>query len=291
MATVRRLELVAVAAIVSVAVVLAVPVTPVRAVFAVPLCLVLPGYAVVQAIFAERELANHQTVMLALAVSLGTLALGALVLDLLPEGLTTDTWAALLLVVVLGACAVAWRRRGPSARRHRSRRGAMPRQSALGRRSRPAPERLGRARVRPFDGLLLGLGLLVAVGAFVASRIPLEAPNAIGYTQLWMLPSSTARSVQLRIGVSSAEQRPTTYRLILRTGTRATAVVASRLVLRPGQSAEFVVPLKTSRVPVPTLITADLFRTGRTGVYRHVTAVLLPQVSREGTSRLGAAGP
>ena len=89
----RDLLVVAAAAPVCAALALAVPVAPVRILAAVPLCLVLPGYALTAAIFARREISGLQYSLLALALSLSTLVLGSLVLDLSPGGIRSGTWA------------------------------------------------------------------------------------------------------------------------------------------------------------------------------------------------------
>jgi Protein of unknown function (DUF1616) len=255
----RDLRLVLSATIVCVAVVLAVPTTAVRAVFAVPLCLVLPGYALTAAVFARQRVRAAQTLMLALALSLASLALGSLLLEVLPGGLRIGSWALLIALVVLAATIVAAVRRVPG--------------SAPSPRRPPTPPRLR-------DAVLLLIGLLSASAALVVSRIPLPAHNAVGYTELWMLPHGTPQAPAVRIGVLSAEQHQTTYLLVLQAGPGRAAIVDPQLTLRPGGASEFEVPLTAAPGGVPALVTARLYEAGSAAVYRHVTAVIAPPAAR-----------
>jgi uncharacterized membrane protein len=250
----RDLAAVAAAAIVCAAVVVTVPLTAMRTVFAVPLCLVLPGYALTAAGFARDRVRAPQLVMLVPALSLATLALGALLLNLVPGGLRVGSWTALILVVVLGASGLAIARRV----------------------SGDAPTRRRLHRVRPRDAILLIVGIGTVCGGLVLSRIPLSAPNALGYTTLWMLSNGTPQAPAVEVGVISAEKRQSAYRLVLRTSFGSSAVVASNLVLKPGGKTEFEVPLTKPASGLPSLITADLYQTGSASVYRHVTALISP---------------
>jgi uncharacterized membrane protein len=249
----RDLRACALAAVACAAVALAAHLTAVRAVAAVPLCLVLPGYALTAAFFARTRLELRSIVMLTLALSLTTLILGSLLLNFTPWGLRAGTWAALLLAVVLGGCTVAGLRREPRAK-------------APGTAARV---RLPRPRVRARDVALLTLAAMIAAGAMVVSRIPLSAPNAVGYTAMWMLPGHSGSGSDLEIGIQSAEQQPTSYRLVVEMGARSTE---SSFVLTPGGRTEVPVPLDPR--PVAGTVVAMLYRNTETGVYRRVTARL-----------------
>ncbi len=251
----RRIQLVVAAALICAAVVLRVPLTAVRAVFAVPLCLVLPGYAITRALFPRQPLGGPQAMMLTLALSFATLVIGAVILDVLPGGLRRNSWVALLLVVVLGAAAVATLRRPQLPR---------PRRWAI--------------RLRVSEALALTLALVLAGGAFALSRIPLKAPHAVGYTELWMFTGVQGSSPAVRIGVSSAEQRTTAFRLVIQKANSKPFVVARRLVLKPGGTAQFEVPLKLS-VPIAALVTAKLYRGSQGAPYRQATALIVPPLN------------
>ncbi len=248
----RDLTVAEAAALVCAAVVLTVPVVAIRTVFAVPLCLLLPGYAVTAAIFTRARLERQQVAMLTVGLSLITLVLGSLLLNLLPGGgLRTGTWTALLAVVVLGGA--------ETARRRRIAPGLVIWPGGRFRGFRSSPANLA----------VFALAAAMALAAFVVSRIPLAAPNAIGYTELWMLPTKTTEP-GLSIGVESQEQHDASYRLVVQLGTGAT-VARERFVLHSGQ--EHVLRLSLRGVPLASagLATATLYRDGAATPYRQVT--------------------
>lgn len=257
----RDLLATAIAAALCAAVVLFVPITAIRAVFATPLCLILPGYAVTVACFAERKLGGAHLLMLSVAMSLATLAIGAVVLNLLPGGLRSGWWVGLIMVIVLVGCGVAALRRPRSAQ------------------SRPR-DRL--PRVRRADAAML-LGACAAVAAtFTLSHTQLPARHVVGYTQLWMLPAGdSGTTAAVRVGVASAQLHPLAYRLELRLGSRR-VVMSLRFALKPGQEYEKLVPVASPATGRSTEITALLYQDDRaTAVYRRVTG-WLPPVPQEG---------
>ncbi|HCI79328.1 MAG TPA: hypothetical protein DHW02_06535, partial [Ktedonobacter sp.] len=87
---------------------------PVR-LLALPLVLVLPGYALTSALFPERAFPVSQRLVFSIALSLVTAVLGGLLIDVTPFGLQTDSWAGILGGITLCACVVTLiRRRGQS---------------------------------------------------------------------------------------------------------------------------------------------------------------------------------
>jgi hypothetical protein len=244
-------------ALICAAVAVLVPVTAVRAIFAIPLCLVLPGYVIVAATFAHGQLTTLQTTLLTLALSLCTLILGSLLLDAVPGGIRIGSWTALLLVVVLAGCAVATRRRDPRAASVR------------------APRR--KLRLRSTEMILLVFALLTAGSALALSRVPVGARYANGYTQMWMLQAGSAAVPTVQIGVRSEEKQVTTYRVVVTTGAHAPKVVEPSLTLEPGGSRVLYVPL-SNLSGQQTVVTAKLYKAGDAAVYRHVTALVSPPV-------------
>src|SRR6187397_103616 len=97
----RDLRLVAAAAIVCAVVALITPLGPVRVVFAAPLALILPGYALTSALFGSNRPEPLQWLALTLGVSLACLALGSLLLNYVPGGIGGLAWAILLVLIVL----------------------------------------------------------------------------------------------------------------------------------------------------------------------------------------------
>jgi uncharacterized membrane protein len=257
----RSLVIAAATALLCAVVVLYVPLEGARLAGALPLCLLLPGYAVTVAAFGRRAVKRPQLLLLSIGMSLATLAIGSLILNYVPGGLRATSWAALLVLVVLGGCTIATLRRPPPA--DKSIRSLRPRVGPVNR------------------TVLLGTVVaavwitLVVVNALAMSWAPLPANNAIGYTQLWMLPSGGAKGNRIRIGVVSQEQHRVAYSLKVQFGRRQAPLsdrVSSRLVLKPGQ--ERVLHLRVRHLPQGSAIpvTAMLFRRGDWNtVYRRVT--------------------
>jgi hypothetical protein len=223
------------AAVVCAVVCLAVHVSLVRVLFAVPLCLICPGYAVTAALFARSSIETPARLMLALGLSLVTLVLGGVVLNS-AGGIYEVSWIVLLLLVVGISSAVAIQRRDA--------RGAV----AL-------PHwRPGRRQL--INGAVLLLALAIAVGAIVASRVPLGAPNSVGYETLSIVSLAGRSGVHLE--VSSARQHTASYRLRVYVGARL--VNSQTLRLKPGDSAS--VTLKLSRAPTPRTVDASVVMLG-----------------------------
>jgi uncharacterized membrane protein len=244
----RDLNAAAAAALVAAALV-AVPFEPVRIVGALPLALLLPGYAITAATFAGRRIPGAQLLLLTLALSLSTLALGSLLLNAPSEGLTRLSWTVFLVVVVLAGCAIAARRRTAPAN------GAM----------RIVRPQLGIAQVALAAG-----GVLALVAAFWLALTVLPAKDAIGYTRLWMLPGPGAGRT-VRIGVQSEEQHALSYELKVTVGNRRVAI-SPRFLLRPGHGRGFKIAIKPARNGASTPVTARLYRKNDPGtVYRRVT--------------------
>lgn len=179
-------------------------------VFAAPLALFAPGYAIVAATFARRDLDRAPRLVLSLALSLAVLALGGLVLNYL-GGIHSFSWTVLLLLVVVGCCRSAALRR---------KRGAQP-----------SPRRLPRP-----SGLEAGLAL-GALGAVVAALVlastDLPAKSAVGYTELWIVPKAESGGSEAEVGIKSEEQQTTEYDLGVRIGKDR--LVRRSFVLEPGE--------------------------------------------------------
>ncbi len=198
-----------------------------RAIVAALLVLVLPGYALVAAVFPQRTLADAERLLFSLGLSLAVAILGGLVLDALPAGLQPGWWLALLLATTLSAGAVALlRRRGAS----------LPDLSSVGQ---------SRARLPASQALLLAAaGLLAATAVVVAARGATEQPFA-GVTELWMLPLGSVDQPAVVLGVRSVESSPTRYRLVLSVAGQVANEWTS-IELAPGQTWETTSGLPTA---------------------------------------------
>jgi uncharacterized membrane protein len=171
-----------------------------RMVAAVPLALILPGYAITAACFAGRSLEGATQLLLSIALSLSALTIASLLLHF-PDGLRRVPWAALLSLIVLAGCLVAAPRRPAAARV------ALPR---------------FRPRLRRLDAALLAATLLAVATTVSISATALPADDAVGYTRLWMLPNGDSENPLMRIGIRSQEQERTRYTLEVRIGDHRT---------------------------------------------------------------------
>jgi hypothetical protein len=213
--------------------------TPVRAIFALPLALLLPGYALTSAIF-RRKPASAERIALALSLSLVTTALASLFLYVSSFGLTLRSWAAALAIVTTGATLAAagrWSSAPSSSKR-------------IGRLWPPAP--------RPIVLAIAVAGTALIAGAVILARTPLSSPSARGYTALWLArqPSSS----ELVVGVRSEERHRTRYVLRLNFAGRITK---RHLALAPGQTWQ-------ERLPAAQRAAVSLYRSGHPGIYRSV---------------------
>jgi hypothetical protein len=244
----RDLQIACAAALLCALVALLFPSEVVRLAFAVPLTLFLPGYAIAAATFARRDLDRPRMLLVSLSLSLSSLAVGALVLNYAPGGIRALSWALLLLVVVFGFCRAAAlaRRGGASASR------PLPLQ-------RPAPAGL----------VLVSLGLAAAVAALVLSASTVPADEAVGYTELWVLPDRHSEAGDFQVGVGSDEKQAVPYDLLVRIDGQPR--VRRAFVLGPGETK--VLRLASDAVPggAPVPVVATLLRQNQIEkIYRRV---------------------
>jgi uncharacterized membrane protein len=221
--------------------------------FALPLAFFLPGYALVAATFARRPIERPQLLLLSLGLSLCVLALGALLLNYVPGGIGPVSWAVLLALVVLNGCRVAALRR--PAPRAGAKAAAMP-------------------NLRPTKGaagLLIG-ALLCTAAALALTFTTTSAKHADGFTALWLLPPTPRDAPQggARVGVSSEQQRPSSYRLQVRVGDRPGEIIR-RFSLDPGETRVLKLDPPASTAGKAVAVRALLFRDGSpNSIYRRV---------------------
>ncbi|HLZ81180.1 MAG TPA: DUF1616 domain-containing protein [Ktedonobacteraceae bacterium] len=236
-----------------------------------PLTFIIPGYVLTQVVMRRRSpdpsldassklmlrpgLKLRQPIGIAdqIVLSLGlSLAIDVLVgfgLNFLPVGLQASSWALALglFTTVLTLLAVFLRQKD---------------------RARTAIT--SRFRVTIYDGLLLGLAIIVVIAAvWLAIIRPLDPQPS--FTQFWMLPARN-NGCSVSIGMQSFETTPVAYRVVMMINHAQTDSWSS-IVLFPRQTwsrSVAVTPGKASSLHVETL----LYRTDEPGnVYRndHVT--------------------
>jgi hypothetical protein len=226
----------------------------IRIVAALPLTLFLPGYAIVAVSFPAHEMAPPKLWTLSVGVSLMVLVVGAVLLNAFPFGLTTASWASLLVVVVLAGCAGAALRRGRPQRRRANWRGW-----------RPAPR----------QAALWGAAAVIAIAAVAIAQRPLPANNAEGFAALWLLPADNQEDA-VQVGVLSSEQDPASYRLQVEVGEGRTKTF--RVSLDPGEEETFEVPVPSGGGR--THLVASLYRSEEPRhLFRRVTSWLPKQAT------------
>jgi hypothetical protein len=226
------------------------PLGAIRLVFAVPLALILPGYAVTAAAFGSRRPDRLERLPLTLGVSLACLALGGLILNYTPGGIRGLPWALLLVLVVLAGCLVAARRRGST----RDERTSF---------TWPKPS--------PASAILAAGSLAMVVAALILAHTTVKAEHVYGYTQLWISPP-TATGKSARIGVTSEQQQARNYRLVVEVEGRPGSVSQS-FQLEPSQTHLLRVP--SGQAASPVRVEARLYLRGHPStVYRRVFAWL-----------------
>lgn len=246
----KDLRLVAALAPLCAVLALLIPFEALSLIFATPLALLLPGYAITAATFAKRELPGPQLFLFSVALSLATLILGSLVLNYL-GGIHPLSWAILLVLVVLVGCWVTAQRRSGAARGPI---GPRPRLSGL--------------------ELALLLGALCAtVAAIALANSPRPAERAIGFTQLWVLPRAGSGETEAQVGVRSQQQAPTRYDARIRLGDKR--VIRRSFRLDPGETQLINVHAPAGAVGRLAVIVTLLRHSDPFSVYRRVKGSLL----------------
>src|SRR5262245_13923461 len=167
-----------------------------RLLLGLPLALVLPGYALMSALFPRHRLGGVERTLFTLSLSLSTVILCGFVLNRTPWGLRPESWAVILSEIILGASLIA------AVRRH-----LIPASPA----SQPHEQEVCRSH-SPIAGgprlglsggqtVLFGLAIAVVAGAMLLARGEAALRPAPDVIQLWMLPGDKAASV--RLGVNS----------------------------------------------------------------------------------------
>lgn len=232
-------------AILGALVVVAIPSSAVRVLFALPLLFFLPGFAVTAALFPAARLDRARRLLLQLGSSLAISVLAALLLELTSLGLSRDSWALLLALVTCAASAVAIRRRKGPWRAPR-----VPRLSLT-------------------EAAIFGFAVALAVGTLAFARSPLAAKNVRGYTALSISAGRGQKSNVLHVQISSSELRPLGYRLELEAGKKLVDV--QRVALVPGQQWRLTVHMTPKETSDAIRIRALLYRTDHPhAVYRAV---------------------
>ena len=153
-----------------------------RLVGALPLVFFLPGYAITAVLLPGSSIGKVERLLFSLGLSIAVTALSGLLLNLTPWGLHADTWAIILVAIVVLAGTAAW---------------LWPRPTEQGSTTPFAKD----FKLRFRDGLFLGLAVLVTGAAVGLTRLPAAPNGLVGYTQLWMVPASPGNMNEFQLGL------------------------------------------------------------------------------------------
>jgi uncharacterized membrane protein len=228
----------------------------IRAALSVPLVLFLPGYALSAALLPDGRTGLAERIALGAGLSISIAVLGGLILNLLPSGLTVDSWRALLLGVTLACAAYAlWRR---EARR-------VPGPG-------PLVTQVSFREAALVSSAALLIGLALGVGAIGLNPTASNAPQNSSFTQFWALPQRSGQQYRVLIGLHNYEDQPVTYRVTLESSGNVFAEWP-QITVGNGESwqAQAAVPPYLANAEV----VANAYRSGLSTPYRHVR--LAPQ--------------
>jgi len=244
----RFIKAAAVVSVISALMLLVTTSPAIRVAVGLPFALVLPGYAMVAALFPRRALGIPERLVFSIGLSLAVAVLGGLVLNGTAWGLRVESWAAWLCATTCLASVVAIRQR---------------------RRNPPLPLTRVGLGLSGRQSLLLGLAAVVVVAAIGLARTPAPQHSVQGYTLLWILPSDDGNPNTVRLGVDCMELAPTSFRLEVKWDGRI-AQEWSSIMLKPGEKWE-------NRIVLPAdfgngTVEAALYRLDdRQSVYRRVS--------------------
>lgn len=218
------------------------------------LAFVLPGVAIVAALFPNPTLTNVERCVLVPATSIGSLVLSGLIMHMMGIKLTPTSWStATALVAVSCAAVAAIRIQGASVV-------AASRDESIPSTQRP----FRRYQSGPLIGLALSVIVLVVASTW--SMHSAKAHNVAGFTTLWAINKNnkndrTRQSVE--IGVRNEEGSPVHYNL--RVDKTSQPEQNFSFGLADGQTWS-----SDLQDPPGERVTVQLFKNGESGAYRSV---------------------
>lgn len=209
----------------------------VQIVLGLVLVLVLPGYALTEALFRHQQLSSAERLFLATGASLAITILGSLFLQQMGWELRMNSWLALFITVTLLGAVGVWllRRQGDS--------------------TEPTPVRLG---FRVTHIVLMGLAVILTSVAFTTARSAAPAARFQGYTILWLTPQDANAPHRLQLGVTSKELDAAQYKVQIKANDQL-AQEWPLLELAPNQEWLASIELSAEQMAQSTL-EATLYR-------------------------------
>jgi uncharacterized membrane protein len=235
------------------------------AILAFPLVFVIPGYALTEAILPEqaqfvfpsdgKKLTASGRLTFSVGLSLVIDILGGFVLNLL-TGLRSVPWALYLaMLTMIFSCVAVYRRSQLENQQGQY----SPKSFFI-----PLP------RLSIWQGLLLGLSVLLVVASVAFSIQSAENQPSVKFTQFWLLPPSSGNSCSVKIGLQSFEATSVNYQVVM-TMNGEPFKTWSGLSMAYQQSWQQSVQLPVSAKSKTMLVAAQLYRQDQPGtIYRQV---------------------
>lgn len=222
-----------------------------------PLVLVLPGYAVMSAIFVRHPSGFPERLVLSLGLSVVIVVLSGLMLNFMTINLEARTWAIFLGCITLCASLVALMRQKENAISH-------------------PPRLIVGFTLRSW--LLLGLAAIVVISAVVVSSTEAaQQRNNEQFTQLWMLPiNGVGQKYMVRLGVNNMQSIEAQYALNMSVNGQ-TIRKWSTITLKPYETWAVTLALPTIKYTGTISVEAALYRNSApSSKYRFVKLWLAP---------------
>jgi uncharacterized membrane protein len=218
-------------------------------ILAVAFILIVPGNALMGAIFPTASLTKLERVLYTIGLSLAVVIISGLILNTTQWGLQTKSWLIILAVISLVASVIAIFRRWQI----------------------PADETKPGSFYLPLDQVFILAMAVIVIGFSITLAIsPKPADNIQGYTSLWISPPPDNQPGTLLVGVHSQELKTTQYRLQVSFNGQLIQEWTN-LSLAPGNQWEQSITVPAGQGTVE----AVLYRADKPGaVYRHVSTTV-----------------
>jgi len=226
-----------------------------RSVLTLSLIFILPGYALIAALFPSQEPDTSARLLMMIALSLALAAVGGLALHFTGLGLQSTTWTFLLMGIIFVGSVVAIVRR----------------------RQLPAPISLGQPiSLKPVQLLLIAGAFGLVVAAVSISRSGALSQQQTGFSQLWMTPAIVAptNDPTVKIGITNEEGISVRYGLSILGNDNEVLASWDDIDLGPGDhwQTNFTLPVT---IPPLERLEARLYRADAPeSVYRQVSLFL-----------------
>jgi uncharacterized membrane protein len=232
--------------------------SPVRIV-ALPLVLLLPGYALTSALLSTERLGIPERLVFSMSLSVVAVIIGGLLLSLLPQGMNTVSWTVYLVGTVAALSVVA-----------------LVRPRGQGGATAPVQTWYLRAGFRPRQVVQLVIAAGIVCAAFAVAILGAQRQKYAPFTQLWMQPvgraslQGTGLHMAVRVGVTNREPKAIAGRIVVTLDGRTVKVWPS-VYLRSQHDWVSTLVLHPSGARHIARVEADLYPTSApTTSYRRV---------------------